>query len=106
MYIFPLALHGGEVTHAPPPPSINVVPLCVVPFANNTNLSTEAHIPTRQYGQYLTHAHKHITPVVAAIDSCFVLIRTHEHGIAPGETSHLRSFTPPVTTEASANMQC
>lgn len=90
----------------PPPPSINVVPSCVVPFGNNTNLSTEAHIPTQQYGQYLTHAHKHITPVVAAIDSCFVLIRTHEHGIAPGEKSHLRSFTPPVTTEASANMQC
>ena len=90
----------------PPPPSINVVPLCVVPFANNTNLSTEAHIPIRQYGQYLTHAHKHITPVVAAIDSCFVLIRTHEYGIAPGERFHLRSSTPPVTTEASANVQC
>ena len=66
----------------PLPPSINVVPSCVVPFGNNTNLSTEAHIPTQQYGQYLTHAHKHITPVVAAIDSCFVLVRTHEHGIA------------------------
>ena len=75
------------------PWSINVVLLWVVPFANNTNLSTEAHIPTPQYGQYLTHAHKHITPL---IDSCFVLIRTHEHGIAPGERFHLRSFTPPV----------
>ena len=63
------------------------------PFANNTNLSTEAHIPTPQYGQYLTHAHKHITPLM---DSCFVLIRTHEHGIAPGERFHLRSFTPLV----------
>ena len=73
MYIFPLAWHGGEVTHAPPP-SINVVPLWVVSFASNTNLSTEAHIPTPQYGQYLTHADKHIFPVVAAMDSCFVLI--------------------------------
>ena len=90
----------------PPPPSINVVPLWVVPFANNTNLSTEAHIPTPQYGHYLTHAHKCITSVVAAMDSCFVLIRTHEQDIAPGERSHLRSSTPPVTIVASANMQC
>ena len=85
---------------------INVVPLWVVSFASNTNISTEAHIPTLQYGQYLMNAHKHITPLVAAMDSCFVLIRTHEYGIAPGERSHLRSSTPPVTTEASANMQC
>ena len=31
--------------------------------------------------QYLTHAHKHITLVMAAVDRCFVLIRTHQHGI-------------------------
>ena len=85
MYIFPLALHGGEVTLVPPPPppphppSINVVPLWVISSASNTSLSTEAHIPTRQYGQCLTHAHKHITPLM---DSCFVLVRTYEHGIA------------------------
>ena len=29
-----------------------------------TNLSTDAHVPTLQYGQYLTHAHNHITPEV------------------------------------------
>ena len=52
---------------------------------DNTNFSTEAHVPTPQYSQYLTHAHNHITPAVAAMDSCFVLIRTHQHGIAPGE---------------------
>ena len=29
-----------------------------------TDLSTEAQVPTPQYGQYFTHAHSHITPVV------------------------------------------
>ena len=36
---------------------------------NNTNVSTETHVPTLwfpRYGQYLMHAHNHITPVVAA----------------------------------------
>ena len=28
------------------------------------------------------HAHSHITRAVAAMDSCFVLVRTHQHGIA------------------------
>ena len=28
------------------------------------------------------HAHNHITWPVAAMDSCFALLRTHEHGIA------------------------
>ena len=37
--------------------------------------------------QYLTHAHSHITLAVAAMDSCFVLVRTHQHGIAPGQVS-------------------
>ena len=43
---------------------------------------TEEHEPTPRYGQYLiTHAQKHITLVMAAMDRCFVLIRTHQHGI-------------------------
>ena len=29
-----------------------------------TNLSTEAQVPTKQDGQYFTHAHNYITPVV------------------------------------------
>ena len=37
--------------------------------------------------QYLTNAHSHITLAVAAMDSCFVLVRTHQHGIAPGQVS-------------------
>ena len=43
-------------------------------FWNNTNPSTEAHVPTPWYGQYLTHAHNHITLFLAAMDSCFALI--------------------------------
>ena len=31
-------------------------------------------------GQYLTHAHSHITRTVAAMDSCFALVRAHQHG--------------------------
>ena len=33
-------------------------------------------------GQYLTHAHSHITRAVAVMDSCFALIGAHQHGIA------------------------
>ena len=40
-------------------------------------------LPTPRYGhQYLTRSHIHITPAVAAKDGCFVLVRTHQHGIA------------------------
>ena len=45
----------------------------------------------------LTPAHNHITPAVAAMDSCFVLIRTHQHGTAPGERSQLQASTSPFT---------
>ena len=33
-------------------------------------------------GQYLTHADSHITRAVAAMDSCFGLVRPRQHGIA------------------------
>ena len=46
--------------------------------------SIGAHLPTPRYGQYLTHAHNHITRVVAAMDSCFALVGAHQHGIAVG----------------------
>ena len=42
---------------------------------------------TPRYGQYLTHAYNRITPAVAAIDSCFVLIGAHRHGMAVGSMS-------------------
>ena len=32
--------------------------------------------------QYLTHGYSPITPAVAVMDSFFVLVRTHQHGIA------------------------
>ena len=35
-------------------------------------------VPTPQYGQYLTHAHNHITPAMAAMDNYFVLVRTYQ----------------------------
>ena len=37
-----------------------------------------------RYGQYLTHAHNHITRAVAAMESYFVLIGAHQLGIAVG----------------------
>ena len=51
--------------------------------------------------QYLTHAHSHITLAVAAMDSCFVLVRTHQHGIAPGQVS-LTITDPAFTAKACA----
>ena len=42
---------------------------------NNTNFNTEAHVPTARYGQYLAHENDRITPAVAAMGSCFVLMK-------------------------------
>ena len=42
-----------------------------------------------RYGQYLTHAHNHITRAVAAMDSCFALVGAHQHGIAVGSMSRI-----------------
>ena len=57
---------------------------------------------TPRYGQYITHAQSYITRAVTTTDSCFVLIRTHENGIAPCERAHLRSSTQLFTAETSA----
>ena len=38
--------------------------------------------PAPRSGQYLTQAHSHITEKVAAMDGCFALVRTHQHGTA------------------------
>ena len=35
-------------------------------------------------GQYLTHAHSHITRAVAVMESFFGLVRPHQHGPQPG----------------------
>ena len=42
----------------------------------------------------LFYVHNHITLVVAAMYSCFLLIRTHKQGVAPGKT--LQKCTPIV----------
>ena len=47
---------------------------------DNYKLQLKHTTPAPRYGQYLTHAHSHITQAVA--DSCFGLLRPHQHGIA------------------------
>ena len=42
----------------------------------NFNFSTGAHIPTLQYGHYLTHVYSHITLTVAAMESRGSMITT------------------------------
>ena len=61
-----------------------------------TTKSTEAHATNSA----VWHAHSHIIPVVGAMDSCFVLVRTHQHGIA--STVSLTITDPAFTVEASA----
>ena len=43
-------------------------------------------------GQYLTHAHSHITRAVAAMDSCFGLVRPQQHGIAVRQKIELKAL--------------
>ena len=64
------------------------------------NYTLKHTLPTLQYGQYLTHVHNHITSAVAAMDSCFFLVRTHQHGIA--STVSIMITDPAFTAEASA----
>lgn len=42
----------------------------------NFNSSTGAHIPTTQYGYYLTHVYSHITLAVAVMESRGSMITT------------------------------
>ena len=41
-----------------------------------------SHCTAPRYGQYLTHAHSHITRAMAATNSCFGPIGPHHHVIA------------------------
>ena len=56
------------------------------------------HQPKRQSGQYLTHAHSHITLAVAAMDGCFTLTGAHQQGKAirsmNGENPRLKEPLP------------
>ena len=64
-------------------PSINKWYPFHIPTSNKPNyaLKHTYHVPTPRYGQYLMHAHNHITPAVAAMDSCVTLIGAHQRGI-------------------------
>ena len=66
------------------------------PLLYHTDLRSEAHVPTPWYDQYLTmRAHNHVTLVVAARDSCFVLISIYQ---AASEMFYLLLSTPSVTS--------
>ena len=66
------------------------------PLLYHTDLRTEAHVPTPWYDQYLTvRAHNHVTLVVAARDSRFVLISIYQ---AASEMFYLLLSTPSVTS--------
>ena len=64
------------------------------------NYTLKQTLPTRRYGQYLTHAHNHITSAVATMDSCFLLLRTQQHDIA--SMVSLTITDPAFTAEVSA----
>ena len=66
----------------------------------NTNLSTEAHVLTPRYGQYVTHTHYHITPVGAVMDSCFGVIGAHQHDLCSG-----KAVFRPLVSRASPGTQ-
>ena len=60
-----------------------------------SKLCTEAHVPAPRYGQYLTHAHNHITLAMTAMDSCFTLIGAHQHCIALGSMRGETAYSLP-----------
>ena len=56
---------------------------------------------TPRSGQYLTRTRSHIPRAVVAMDSCFGLVRSHQHGIAVGQKIGLKALcSVPLTAEA------
>ena len=55
-------------------------------------------------GQYLTHAHRHIIRAVAAVDSCFGLVRPHQHGIAAEQNRTRRVQSTPLSASSTQHM--
>ena len=47
---------------------------CVSKLCENNNKASDTLNTNPRSGQYLTHAHNHITRAVAAMDSCFGLV--------------------------------
>ena len=60
----------------------NITTNHAITYTNSANLKQGAHIHQPTAGQYLTHAHNHITQAVAAMDGCFTLIGAHQQGKA------------------------
>ena len=58
---------------------------------NNKKQVTHSNTNPRP-GQYLTHAQSHITRAVAAMDSCFGLVRPHQHGVAVGQQQDQKPY--------------
>ena len=59
--------------------------------ASRENINSAVLNP--RYDQYPTQAHTgHITPAVAAMDSSFVLVRTHQHNPQPAKSHHHSIF--------------
>ena len=73
---------------------------CFFGGGEDHNYELKHTLPTPWYGQYLTHTLNHNTKTVAAMDSCFVLVRIHQHSIT--STVSLTITDPASTTKASA----
>ena len=73
-------------------------------LAVRPNLASKYTVLTPQHGQYLTHAHNHIT--LAAMDSCFRFIRAHQHGIGIRPRYDRSLLQRPLKAEANANAPC
>ena len=62
-------------------------------------------MPTPQRGQYLMHVHNHITPALAAVDSCFALIGANQHGKALDNTGrenlHIKDLLLPKRVQST-----
>ena len=64
------------------------------------NLKQVTHSDTNPWpGPYLMHAHSHITRAVSAMDSCFGLVRPHQHDIAIWHRTTRRPCYAPFTAE-------
>ena len=82
------------LVNPPPPPPHTALFSLEIPIPPTIQKQQEkevTHLNTNpRSDQYLRHAHSHITRAVAAMDSCFGLVRPHQHGIAVEQKRGLR----------------
>ena len=80
-----------------------IYPLCIynnMAKGNTTIMNWSTHYQLRGIASTLRTAHNHITPAVVAMDSCFILVRTHQHSIASTvsltirNVANLKNFNP------------